>query len=451
MRINFILALLVLVPSIALAQPVYNLTGDLTVDDCEGFLLDSDEGEVFPNGLGYTHGEDHTFTICIPDAEYIELFFSEFNTELGLDIMTIYDGPDVNSPIIGTYSGFGSLPPAAVSTGNCLTIHWTSDVDGVSGTGWNAFWQAEVIEPTPPNVVFDPVAPSCSTSTVQMVFDTPIHCDSVYPGAITFSGEINQTVTNVTALDCNGGEATTFQVDLAPGMDESGDYHLDYTYYYTDDCENLFELDVDGDFVVSDCPLDVDLFLDSPAICEGNCTNIWAEVTGGDPNTYNFVWVPALPNSAGPHEICPTSTQVYTLTVSDASGSTPSTESITLTVVAAPTLTPAGPVCEQDPPFAITAYPTGGTWYGNRIDEDDQLFHPDSGEGLPWSYYQSPQGCWDSLQIEVTEVDHGSDRASCVGAPPFTIPYFSQQEARGLVRTSHRLANSIPQPKGPSR
>lgn len=405
-----------------MAQPIYNLTGDLTVDDCEGFFLDSDAAS---DGVSYGHGEDFTFTICVPDAEYIEMFFSEFNTEFGLDVLTIYDGPDVNSPVIGSYSGFGTLPPAVISSGNCLTIHWTSDVDGVAGTGWNAFWQAEVIEPTIPVVAFNPVAPTCSTSTIQMVFDTPIECDSVYPGAVIFTGEINQTVTNVTPLDCNAGEATTFELELAPGLDESGAYHLDYTYYYTDDCQNVFELEIDGDFVVSDCPLDVDLFLDANSICAGECTEIWAEVTGGDPNTYNFNWSPALPNSEGPHQVCLAATQVYTLTVSDAAGSTPSNESITLTVIPAPTLTPAGPVCQQDPPFSIGANPAGGTWYGSHIDGNDQLFHPDSGNGFPWSYYQSPQGCWDSLQIEVVEVDPGVDQASCAGAPPFMMQNFS--------------------------
>ena len=408
-----------MLPAAILAQPVYNLTGSLEVDDCEGFFQDSD-GAL--DGVSYTHGENYVFTICVPNAEYIEMVFFAFETEI-YDVLTIYDGPDTLSPVIGEYAGENNIPPPVTSSGECLTFHWLTD-PSVAGEGWDAFWQAEMEEPEPPNVTFDPSTPTCSTSVIQMIFDEPIHCDSVYPGAVTIFGEVFQNVTNVVPVDCNGGEATTFELTLAPGMNESGSYHLDYTYYYTDECDNLYELEVDGDFEVTDCPLDVDLFLDANTICAGECTNIWAEVTGGDPPTYYFNWSPALPGNAGAHEVCPGTTQTYTLTVGDGAGSTPSTETITLTVLPPPTLDPQGTFCEQDAPVQLTANPVGGEWSGSHIDEDDQLFHPDSGNGMPWVYYTSPQGCTDSMQIEVEDIWAGNDQASCEGAAPFMLVDF---------------------------
>jgi hypothetical protein len=68
----FIFSLLTL--SVA-AQPTYNLIGNIEVDDCEGFLLDSDAGL---NGQDYGHGEDYTFTICVPNAISIDLSFFHF-------------------------------------------------------------------------------------------------------------------------------------------------------------------------------------------------------------------------------------------------------------------------------------------------------------------------------------------------------------------------------------
>ena len=34
--------------------------------------------------------------------------------------------------------------------------------------------------------------------------------------------------------------------------------------------------------------------------------------------SYNYNWTPALPNSPGPHNVCPSANTVYSVTVSDA-------------------------------------------------------------------------------------------------------------------------------------
>ena len=112
-----------------LAQPTYNLVGNLEVDDCEGYFFDSDAGL---NGQDYGHGEDYTFQICVPNAISIEMTFFDFCSEAGFDVMTFYDGPDVNAPMIGgPYSG-QDLPPTIIATSGCLTVHWESDAFGVA-------------------------------------------------------------------------------------------------------------------------------------------------------------------------------------------------------------------------------------------------------------------------------------------------------------------------------
>ena len=161
--------LLLILPMAVFSQPVYNLAGSMEVDDCEGFFQDSDAAL---DGVSYTHGENYVFTICVPNAEYIEMIFFAFETEI-YDVMTIYDGPDTLSPVIGEFAGENNLPPPIVSSGECLTFHWLTD-PSVAGEGWDAFWQAEMEEPEPPVVIFDPSAPTCSTTVIQMIFDEKI-------------------------------------------------------------------------------------------------------------------------------------------------------------------------------------------------------------------------------------------------------------------------------------
>lgn len=115
------------------AQPTYMMhTG--TVDDCEGTLLDSEDG---PEEGQYDHNEDYTFTICVDGAEEIILDFSFFATEENYDILTIYDGPDTGSPVIAILTGSISPAPVFIATSGCVTLHFISDDNIVQpGGSW---------------------------------------------------------------------------------------------------------------------------------------------------------------------------------------------------------------------------------------------------------------------------------------------------------------------------
>jgi hypothetical protein len=45
---------------------------------------------------------------------------------VGCDVVTLYDGPDTNSPVIGTFSGT-DLPAAQATTGNTMTVRFETD------------------------------------------------------------------------------------------------------------------------------------------------------------------------------------------------------------------------------------------------------------------------------------------------------------------------------------
>lgn len=91
------------------------------------------------SGGAYSSNEYYYQTYCSSVAgQCLVMTFSSFDTESCCDDLTIYNGPDQSSPIIGTYAG-SSLPNGGTITASsgCLTIVWDSD-GSVNGNGWAA-------------------------------------------------------------------------------------------------------------------------------------------------------------------------------------------------------------------------------------------------------------------------------------------------------------------------
>jgi len=97
----------------------------------------------FTDGSGPTDYPDEmdAFWIISPEGENsqkIMLYFNEFHTEGGKDFLTIYDGDNINAPVLGQFSG-NLLPPTLTSSGNTLLVHFTSD-EQVGAEGWSAHY-----------------------------------------------------------------------------------------------------------------------------------------------------------------------------------------------------------------------------------------------------------------------------------------------------------------------
>ena len=60
------------------------------------------------------------------------------------------------------------------------------------------------------------------------------------------------------------------QLNLYPGLNESGVYNIYLENYFPDDCGNIWNLSSNYQFVVDDCPLQVDLTADNTTICLGD-------------------------------------------------------------------------------------------------------------------------------------------------------------------------------------
>ena len=97
-----------------------------------------DSGGEFGN---YGNDENLVTTICQQSADdFIILNFLTFSTQVNQDIMTIYDGDNTSSPILGTFSGVaspGNIRATAANTSGCLTIQWISNASGTT-IGWEA-------------------------------------------------------------------------------------------------------------------------------------------------------------------------------------------------------------------------------------------------------------------------------------------------------------------------
>lgn len=121
-------------------------SGVTPITECHGVLMDSGGNQ------NYLAGSSGIVTISPPGATQVSLTFSEFsyiNIEFA-DQIIIYDGPDVNSPVLGFFTG-STLPNGGTvtSTGGSITIQ--ESTFGWFGTdmGFVATWDCVIIT-TPP-------------------------------------------------------------------------------------------------------------------------------------------------------------------------------------------------------------------------------------------------------------------------------------------------------------
>lgn len=397
-----------------LAQPTYTMSNQ-TVTDCFGTLFDSELGQTSGH---YDHNENYTFRICPPNAASITLTFFSFCTEPVFDVLRVFDGPDTFATLIGTFHG-STLPPTLTANSGCMTIHFKSDANN-SCTGWEADWSITLIPPTAP-VITAITNVSCFSSSITMVLDQPIPCDSAYPASFTLTGPGNPVVVGVTPVGCSGGTTNTFNLDLNPAFNDNGSFDLTFIYRFVDHCDSLWEFTILTTFQVTDCPLQADITANPDTICQGDCTQLTATASGGDPLTYAYAWSHGLPPGPGPHPVCPLSTTTYSVTVTDAGPSPAAIATRTVTVVPKPNAGINRTVCQFANAITLTGAPIGGTWSGSGIIDPAGNFHPDTaGVGTHLVFY-TVNGCSDTAEVEVRPVWAGLDEAACPNAPPFTV------------------------------
>lgn len=105
-----------------------------------------------PGGIGGDYANNTTFTAtyCPTNpGDAVTINFTAFQTEGGFDFVTIYNGPNIGAPSLGSFSG-NTLPGSFSSThpGGCITLQFTSD-GTVVFPGWEALITCAPLPPPP--------------------------------------------------------------------------------------------------------------------------------------------------------------------------------------------------------------------------------------------------------------------------------------------------------------
>ncbi|NRA92073.1 MAG: PKD domain-containing protein, partial [Psychroserpens sp.] len=185
------------------------------------------EPDIFYDSGGpagnYGNDENIVTTICPENAgDFISLNFNTFSTQLNVDILTIYDGPDALSPIVGTFSGVagpGIVTASAANTSGCITLEFISNGSGTT-TGWEAlitcFEQCQTITTS---IITDPV-PNGSG-----VIEIPPNTTVDFIGSATFSDDGTGATYNWNFGDTNTATGT----DVSNTFVNPGTYNVTFT------------------------------------------------------------------------------------------------------------------------------------------------------------------------------------------------------------------------------
>ncbi len=111
---------------------------------CQGNITLAANRGTFTDGSGPENYQDNQSCSWIispedPEISGIQLSFTAFNTTVG-DVVTVYDGPSTEYPVLGQFTG-DELPPLLVSSGNEMLVVFESDEEN-SAQGWQTDYLA---------------------------------------------------------------------------------------------------------------------------------------------------------------------------------------------------------------------------------------------------------------------------------------------------------------------
>lgn len=406
------------------AQNAYVMSNQ-TVTDCEGILTDSEANEDFPGY--YEGGENFTFTICVDNAETITIRFTgPLQIEEDFDFLSFYEGADTTGNLIATFTG--SLPPVippniVLSNNDCITIHFVSD-DNVELPGWSLEWEVETQEPDPVDMTLVGTY-SCEDPSMIISLSDPVLCDSLTNQNVSIVGPGNVGIVDVRPIDCQNGFADQFEIIMNPVIAVGGNYQIRLISYVIDACDEIYELISSVDLLVDDCPLSI--ILEAEGVCPGDCTQLSAEVIGGDGN-FTFDWIPSAPDQST-IQICPNRGDTIYLTVMDGSGESASVSYVPLIFPTPRILNlPSDTLCRSYGRIDLVSDIPGGTWSAQGI-------HPNNarnGRYETWRTNTNPifediitytdtNGCVVDTQLTILYITPGSNDGACIGAPAFRV------------------------------
>ncbi|RRJ89431.1 PKD domain-containing protein, partial [Paenimyroides tangerinum] len=206
----------------------FNMADGVTIETCSGVFYDSGG----PTG-DYQNAVQQIMTFC-PDfpESAIQVAFLDLDLQNGNDILFVYDGPDINSPLLTTITGT-EIPLAQVASGSntsgCLTFRFISDAQ-ITGRGW----VAEVECVTPCQVIMAYLDYSSPSRDADGIIKACIGQEITLGAQATFSGN---GAGSVYTWDFENGETATGQ-NVTVSYDTPGIYRVNVLVTDTFDCRN---------------------------------------------------------------------------------------------------------------------------------------------------------------------------------------------------------------------
>lgn len=111
-------------------------------DYCQKNRVLTSPSRTFGDGSGYSKYWNNTqcdWLIQPADADQIILNFTEFRTESGVDILTVYDGANTSGQVLGVFSG-NNLPSTLIANSGSMFLTFTSN-STIQDFGWEASYQ----------------------------------------------------------------------------------------------------------------------------------------------------------------------------------------------------------------------------------------------------------------------------------------------------------------------
>lgn len=389
--------------------PEYNM-GNITITSCQGILYDSG-GPTGP----YSHNE-HYVTVIAAGGVITATFQGFFQLENNADFLRLYNGPSTAAPLLGEFTGT-SVPAPVVANSGYLTVEMVTN-GSIAFGGFKMQWTSAQPMPTPPAVSV-PVAPACGSSQLNLQLSSPVDCDWLNTASVTMflGGEPIHSTSLTGNCDSNGMTnqlTATFDVPFSSNCA----YSLQLNISIPDNCGVLYPYVISSSFTLSGCAIDAQITGSASEVCKGECTTLQAHVVGC--YSYTYSWSHGLPATAGPHNVCPTSTTTYTVTVTEQPSGLSVTREYTVVVNDLQVLTPAQSVCQSADDIVLQAT-LDGTWSGPGVLIGTNIFRPDSANAGINTLYVEALGCVDSLSIEVFPIQTEDVTAGCPGSDPFQL------------------------------
>jgi len=383
---------------------------DTTITICQGILYDSG-GET---GL---YANNSNITTVINTGGVITLTFQGvFSIENVLDELTIYDGVGTGGPVLGNFTGT-SLPGIIVATSGAVTLVFTSDNSAVYA-GFTMMWETELPPPIPPTLSIDPSL-LCGSNLFQVNFSYSLACAWVDAATFTFfrNGSAIQVLNVLNA--CTGDSSDYVVLNLAEPIDVNCTYLVHLDIEIPDVCEVFWPFEIEEEFIFNGCGIEGEIISSAETICPGSCADISFETNGCLTYTYN--WNNGLPDTAGPHTVCPNITTSYNVVVTEVETGNAETFTFQLQIEGSGILTPDTSLCQSEESFFIQSENVG-IWSGPGIqDENTGFFEPDSANAGVNIIYFEALGCLDSILITIEPIGTDDIVAACPGSAPFQL------------------------------